>query len=52
MPAAKRGGRRTPSERRRAELARIHILAAQLGMDEDTRREMYVAQTGKDGAAG
>lgn len=33
------------------QLAKIHIAAAQLGMDEETRRALYRNTTGKDSAA-
>lgn len=43
-------GRRDPSMRRRAELARIHLQAQQLGLDEDTYRAMLRRLTGRDSA--
>ena len=36
---------------RSPQLAKIHIAAAQLGMDEETRRSLYLSTTGKDSAA-
>lgn len=36
---------------RSPQLAKIHIAAAQLGMDEETRRALYRNITGKDSAA-
>lgn len=36
---------------RQAELAKIHILAKQCGLDDEARREMYLAQVGKASAA-
>lgn len=36
---------------RSPQLAKIHIAAAQLGMDEETRRALYRNTTGKDSAA-
>jgi phage gp16-like protein len=42
---------KTPEDRRRAELGKIHLLAKQLGLEEFDRRQMYRAQTGKDSAA-
>jgi phage gp16-like protein len=41
----------TAAERKRAELAKIHIGAKRLGMDEDTRRAFLVRETGKSSAA-
>lgn len=41
---------RDPSMRRRAELARIHLQAQQLGLDEDTYRAMLRRLTGRESA--
>lgn len=40
----------SPEARRNAELAKIHIAKKELGLDDDTYRQMLLAVTGKDSA--
>ena len=47
---AKRKGVSLPVEKRRAELAKIHVAKKQLGMDDETYRDMLMSQFGVESA--
>lgn len=47
----KKASRESMDARRRVELARIHVQAKQLGLDEDTYRALLLRETGRESAA-